>query len=95
MRQAIKSSYLGPTNSRGGRVRATCDAGSKTTPWDHALDAPENHARAVLALCEKLGWDPRYYLGGGIGDGYVWVDARSGVPYLPALANPARKKQAR
>ncbi len=66
MRQAIQTKYLGPTNHRGGRIKATCEAGSVTISWDHALGPVENHTAACTALVEKLGWD-------GNGHGGEWV----------------------
>jgi hypothetical protein len=56
MRQAIVTKYLGPTNHRGSRVKATAQAGSITIHWDDALDVSANHARAALALAKKFGW---------------------------------------
>ena len=60
MCQAIKTKYIGPTNSKGSRVKATCDAGSITINWQDALNTERNHAAARDALCVKLGWT-RYY----------------------------------
>lgn len=55
--QAIVTKYLGPTNYRGSRVKATCQAGSLILPWDDALDVEANHDMAASALRTKLGWD--------------------------------------
>lgn len=76
--QAIETKYMGPTNARGGRVKATAQAGTVTIPWDHALDSEGNHAKAAATLMTKLGWDGPSYgsLQGGAnakGDGYVFV----------------------
>ena len=57
MLQAIQTKYIGPTNSRGSRVKAYCQAGSITVSWLHNLNSEENHKRAVLELIKKLGWD--------------------------------------
>ena len=54
--QAITTKHYGPTNHRGSRVKATCEAGSVTLPWDYALNTEKNHDKAALALAEKLGW---------------------------------------
>ena len=86
MRQAIITKYLGPTNFRGSRVKATAQAGSITLSWDDALGVDENHLRAALALCKKFGWDNRskkmmalpLLIGGGLpnntGNVYVFRD---------------------
>ena len=74
IRQAITTSYRGPTDSRGSRVIARCDAMRITVPWDHALDPQANHAAAALQLATRLGWHARNHLvGGAIADGYVFV----------------------
>ena len=59
--QAITTKYIGPTNYRGSRVKATCQAGSLTLGWDDALGVEPNHDRAAIALVRKLGWDQDCY----------------------------------
>ena len=54
--QAIRTKYLGATNFRGSRFKATAQAGSVTVPYDSALNAEDNHCAAARALCEKLDW---------------------------------------
>lgn len=76
--QAIETKYLGPTNSRGSRVKATCEAGSVVIEWDDALDSPENHDNAVRQLIARLDWASAargdWYRGGLKGSrGYVYV----------------------
>lgn len=55
--QAIKTKYLGATNTRGARIKATCDAGSVTVSWDYELGAEANHDSARKALQLKLAKD--------------------------------------
>lgn len=78
--QAITTRYLGPTNYRGSRVKATAQAGSLTIGWDDALDVEHNHDAAAKALRAKLGWDKDCYpkmvrgaLPDGRGNVYVFV----------------------
>ena len=54
--QAIKTKYLGPTETKGSRVKASCAAGSWTMSWDHGLTIAQNHAEAAKSLIKKLGW---------------------------------------
>lgn len=68
MRQAIETKFLGPTNFRGSRIKATAQAGSVTVSYDHALNSDQNHEAAAIALCAKFGWAGRIY-GGGKADG--------------------------
>ena len=77
--QAIVTKYIGPTNSRGSRVKATCQAGSITVGWDDGLDQDDNHDAAAVALARKLGWTGPSYgkmargaLPSGAGNVYVF-----------------------
>jgi len=73
MRQAITTKFLGPTNFRGSRVKATCQAGTLTVQWEDAWDVEKNHTHAAEALASRLGWigdDSDWQLvGGGLPDG--------------------------
>lgn len=75
MRQAIITKYFGPTNSRGARIKATCQAGSITVPWDFSLGVDANHDAAAEALATKLDWKG-LWIGGGMpgdtGNCYAW-----------------------
>ena len=73
--QAIATKYLGPTNTRGGRIKATAWAGSITIGYNHALDTQDNHRAAANALIAKMDWRGLYAQGGNIkGDGYYFVN---------------------
>ena len=73
--QAIETRYLGPTNTKGGRIKATAWAGSVTIGYDHALSPEKNHAKAAFALIADMGWDGKFAQGGNVkGDGYVFVN---------------------
>lgn len=52
--QAIVTKYLGPTNSRGSRIKATCEAGSLSVPYDYGLSDYGRHKQACDALRLKL-----------------------------------------
>jgi hypothetical protein len=76
--RAIRTRFVGPTNTRGSRVIA--DAGDRASrvvlDWDHALNTDENHAAAAVAVTEKMGWNGQYYsplVGGGYRSDYFWV----------------------
>lgn len=72
MRQAIITKYLGPTNTKGSRVKASCEAGSVTVAWDHELDVESNHRKAARQLQLKLNRNDSL-VGGGLKHGYVFV----------------------
>ena len=75
MRQSISTKYLGATNYRGSRVKATSSAGmSLTLSWDDALDVDGNHQAAARALATRLNWYGRWYAGAALdGKGNVYV----------------------
>lgn len=77
MRQAIVTRFLGPTNFRGARVKATADAGSITVSWDYALGISENHERAALALAAKMRWGDAWKGGGLPGKGYAFINVNA------------------
>jgi hypothetical protein len=54
IRQAITTKYLCPTNTRGARIKASCQSGSRIGSWDDALSADENHVAACAALCATI-----------------------------------------
>jgi hypothetical protein len=64
MLQAITTKYLGPTNFRGSRVKATCQAKSITLSWDDAKDVESNHDAAAKVLASSLGWNGTWVAGG-------------------------------
>jgi hypothetical protein len=55
-RQAIVVKYLGPTNARGDRYKATAQAGSVTINYDRSLSPEENARVAAHVLANKYGW---------------------------------------
>lgn len=69
--QAIVTRYFGPTDCRGSKVKATCQAGTITVSWDNSLDVDGNHRLACEALCRKLQWPYTHalWVGGGAPDG--------------------------
>lgn len=75
--QAIETRYLGPTNTKSGRIKATAWAGSITVPYDHALNSEDNHRAAAMALVAKLQWQGTFAQGGNAkGNGYYFVNVK-------------------
>lgn len=53
--QAIITKYYGPTNSRGSRIKASCERGTIWFPYPHEISGTENvHRAAVAALIKKF-----------------------------------------
>jgi hypothetical protein len=80
----IVTKYVGPTDTKPGRVKATAGSGrSITLAWDHELNETENHAAAAASLAGKL-IDARegdtYTLRGGClhGGGFAFAVERNG-----------------
>lgn len=61
--QAIVTKYLGPTNTRGTRIKATCQARSVTYAWDHKLNVENNHRFAAMQFVALMGWSGEYTFG--------------------------------
>ncbi len=71
--QAIETKYLGPTDTKGSRVKASTESGqSRIIPWDDARDSETNHRIGAIALCHKMQWSG-HLVGGAVKRGYVWV----------------------
>ena len=54
--QAIQTRYLGPTATKGTRIRASSYGGSVTISYQHNLTLTENHLAAAQALQLRLQW---------------------------------------
>jgi hypothetical protein len=52
--QAIHSKHLPATNSRGSRIKATCERGSITIPYPHDLSGDKCHREAVHQLVARF-----------------------------------------
>ncbi len=98
--QGIETRYMGPTNTRGSRIKATSASGiSITVPYDYELDAFDNHEKAARALMKKLGWTGKIAGGSLPGNrGYAFVfaeGARDPSARHRRRATPARSKRSR
>ena len=73
--QAISTKFIGPSNVKGSRYKATNpDGKSVTLSSDHALNSDRNHLRVAVALRDKMGWKGEL-IGGATKDGYAFVFA--------------------
>jgi hypothetical protein len=63
--QAIVTTFHGPTNHRGSRIIAKCDAARRTYSWDYTLGVEANHEHAAIALATELGWLERLTIRSG------------------------------
>lgn len=81
MRQAIRTRYLGPTDSKGSRVVASCAAGRRIVPWDHAQDPEGNHRLAARLLASRLDWRGQFFGGCNPDGSYSWINWEPGCGF--------------
>lgn len=56
--KAITVKFLGPTDTKGSRLKAIdSDHNTVTIPYPHAEHSEGRYAQAAIALCKKMGWD--------------------------------------
>jgi hypothetical protein len=72
--QYITTKYLQPTNTKGGRIKASTSYGNESLviAYDHSLDVEQAHASAAMQLASKLDWQGEYAAGGNE-SGYVFA----------------------
>jgi len=89
--KAITVKYIGPTMTKGTRLKAfDCD-GNQVTISRHTydeLDGEELYVKAALALVKKMRWyeyqgQPMSLVGGGTRDGYVFCFTGREYPCTP------------
>ena len=87
--QAIETKYLGPTNTKGARIKASAQSGSVTIPFEYGPGTDGAHDLALIALVTKLGWWGVWARGGkadGTGNVYVCIsrarDIRTPPPQI-------------
>lgn len=60
--QTINTKYLPATNTRGSRIKATCERGSVTISYPSRLTGGDAHVAAADALvCEFVAQDSKKY----------------------------------
>lgn len=72
--KAIKTRYVGPTNTRDARIIASDSDGNRVSigyPYELPMGV-ECHRKAAEALCEKMQW-PGTLVGGSTKRGYCFV----------------------
>lgn len=77
--KAIQTKFIGPSETRGARVKAWIKGNTATVSWDHGLETVDNHGAAARALVVKLKWSGRL-VGGTLPDeSMAWVFVDGGV----------------
>jgi hypothetical protein len=72
--QSIRTRYFGPSNVKGSRIQAKCEAKTIYMGYDPALDVSENHRAACRALLLAIGWKNAAPMVGGYFDNDMhWV----------------------
>jgi len=70
--QTITTKYLGPTNTKGSRIKASCEGGSITVSLDYGVEIEQDYMKAAKALKDKMNWSGEM-IGGHTKDGMVFV----------------------
>ena len=90
--KAIAVKYLGPTKTRGARVKASAGGGNVTLPFRHDLSMEQNVVEAVDELLLRYGWLSHSYALGALADGtYVAVLSDKPSTYLSTYAEEGNK----
>ncbi len=75
--QTIETKYLGTTDTKGSRFKATLSGmyrpGSVTVGYDYSLNTEENHWAAAKALITAMEWEFTTWHGGSTKSGMVFV----------------------
>ena len=73
--QAITTKYMGPTNHRPSRIKATsCGGKTITNAYDGELSTEANHQAAAISLLDSIGWRQEMVGGTLSADGRMaWV----------------------
>jgi hypothetical protein len=61
--QAISTKFIGPTNTKSQRIKATCAAKTIYVEWCDHLDIEENHINAADQLIKTLQWGKPFVTG--------------------------------
>lgn len=59
--QAIQTRYFGPSNTKGARIKASCESGSITIGYPYEFSEMDCHALAAKALAAKFGWTATHH----------------------------------
>ncbi len=85
IRQAITTKYLGHTNYRGTRIKASCSRGSLTVSGDASLNLAENHIKAAVELIKSfMDNDHENYRS----EGGAWVNNPWNHPFVTGVTGP-------
>lgn len=73
--QAIETKYIGPTDTKGARIMARCDAKRIVRSVDHSLNIEDRHGHVASELIHILGWHGHWVCGAVPSNsmGYVFV----------------------
>ena len=63
MKRAILIKFLGATNTKGTRIKASVVSSSVTVPLDYGAGQEQRIRQAVDSLLDKLEWSGEYIIG--------------------------------
>jgi hypothetical protein len=76
--QSIRTRHFGPSNVKGSRIQAKCEARTIYVAYDHALNLDQNHRAACRALLLAMNWTAEHgryspMVGGFFARDMYWV----------------------
>lgn len=72
--QAIQTKTISATNTKGTRIKVSCEAKTFYCSWDYSLDMEENHKVAAESMVKLMKWDNAKGITGGLFNGdYYWT----------------------
>lgn len=51
----IKTTYVGPTDTKGSKIKAQFNGKTVSVPYDYALNSEARHQKAAFAFADKHG----------------------------------------
>lgn len=85
----IRTKYLPPTDTKGGRIKATSATGkSVTLGYDHSIGLSKNHQAAATELARMLDLLGVWHYAGDAGGGYVFIRDSHCFMTVEASPNP-------
>ena len=72
--QAIRTRYLGSTDTKPARMSAECEEKRIVISYEDGNSLDKNHACACRALVHAIGWNPAHQMVSGVFDhDFYWV----------------------
>lgn len=68
----IKTSYVGPTNTTGAKIKAQFNGKTVSVPYDYSLNSEDRHEDAAIIFADKHGLNMKLGACGSHDKGYFF-----------------------